>query len=1841
MVNIFVQTGALVRKNALVLMRSPFQLAIALLMPLLALFIAVFSSNALANNFKKSAAKSTSLVNPPVNLVEYPKCSGSLQSCPNRPRVYYAPTDVYHSKIVESLAADLGLTMGTDVFGFPTIDSLASEVADRQVAIKAERKINYAITFTTFAQVDSAFGVSKGSAPTFNNVPGDLTAAKSRISEVNGTHYSLWQISDRQFSMDEDATLPNIVYSSEPLLFKHHLDMSITKIRAEMQGVSVPSIKLAVSHFPLPAEPSRSAGGPGGQGQDAEKAADGQAKKMGASFSAAFVMFGFSPLLLVMTNLVGSEKHTGLIGVLRKLGMSEAAYWLATLITGSVLVVASSALALIATPAFPEAFQMYNWSPVITLSLFIVTGLQMVAIGLLLVALLNSPYATNLTAGFLCMICILGSALLGFTDSMSGYGSLPDIASAFQSLFDPSVKGWILMTLLPFVGFGKAFSELSIMQPDKKATLSFSHPDFFITRTFTVRTIGGKYSYTVHSTQTTFVAVLLMSLATIVVAMYLNQVGPRPFWFPFTPTYWGLGDQGDAKLNAESKQEQSLIVRNLKKTFSSSSFFIFNRKTVEAVKDVSFTVRKGRVLSLLGTNGAGKSTSVNMITGLLRPTSGYVSCFGTGSLSAIQQQIGVTAQSDVTWPLLTAGDHIRLFAAFKGVSSSPSYVQDRLSQVGLESNADQPVGQFSGGMRRRLCIVTCSIGEPPLCILDEPTSSLDPINRRKVWKFIQSLKAHAAVILVTHLLDEADALGDEICIIDGGEVKAQGSSLALKSQYGSGYECIILGKEGATLENVTDMVRQCVPAANVTQRSTEMFAVTIPKSSSVTPLVRLLRSADPKRVAFVESWEISNTTLEGVFLAVAEKAKAQRESMHQHVSKHAAGADGTESFDLPKFVPRKTLFHQVSAVFLKDWTFQLKQLKATIVAYLMTAVFLGLYFFVRSQSDESICNGGYLALRTSRSSGTTCDLGALRKQFTQMAGMCSPNSKAPCMLGDMRLPAMFSSVGPKAGARYWVQDPSSAAQALLSEDQGTWAARQQFLGKDIDIPAASVTKVDADPITTIRDNLKRMYAARKPISLQCVPSGSLREGEPEPEAYPGSSQEQDPVKEFSTLLPDFGLKINALTAQGSDVHFVLPPMPYGARYMMSLYKPTVDCRQAITPRMWTSSAQSLVLSKMQEATPELSTQTLYDTDSKLAEMFQAATVAQLRASLKTGEGIFGMFRQVPEVQAPMVMPMITSILLPMALYSLFSAYLQLPFQEKEGGLFAFYRVQGLTVAATWLGHWLFALSFTLVPLVLSAVLIVLAIPTINLGSFLILSILAIHGSISMAFLLAAILTSTTMARLLSFLFPPVAAVLSGALTFGGSAPSFMTVVFPPLPFAFNLRQLALTATPSWGLALGAFAVSTVYLVIAIALMTMADHSPLELLKARVFGSKKVDESHKRLATGDVELGDLIESEEDDEVRKERMELTRSEKGDLDRYAVKAVNVEKAFGSHRVLKGLNMAVAPGVTYGLLGHNGCGKSTLLNILMGSSRPTAGNAWVGGQLTTTRDLSSIIGVCPQQDMVIGDLTVLDNLAFFARLRGAPLFGSELDTLVRRCAELVGLKDAMSRQASALSGGMRRRLSIGIAVIGSPQVLMLDEPSGGLDAANRLGVWRLLSRIRETGNCSIILTTHYMEEADALCSRIGIMAGGRMRVLGNQVSLKNKYGNGYVLHMQLPVAVRESTDSGSQSMQALALAAENMAMDRMTATLESQLGLRGLRIQHEHQDHLAEQRARGGSFNAQDRSWAWEVKVHVPLQATCDLAGVFELMAQDVAGIKDWGIQQSSLEDIFISISNKYYQS
>ena len=224
------------------------------------------------------------------------------------------------------------------------------------------------------------------------------------------------------------------------------------------------------------------------------------------------------------------------------------------------------------------------------------------------------------------------------------------------------------------------------------------------------------------------------------------------------------------------------------------------------------------------------------------------------------------------------------------------------------------------------------------------------------------------------------------------------------------------------------------------------------------------------------------------------------------------------------------------------------------------------------------------------------------------------------------------------------------------------------------------------------------------------------------------------------------------------------------------------------------------------------------------------------------------------------------------------------------------------------------------------------------------------------------------------------------------------------------------------------------------------------------------------------------------------------------HAIQTTMLTKQYGKIMAVNGLNLEVRQGELFSLLGVNGAGKTTTIKMLTGLTRPNGGDALVGGYSITTQpeQAKGLIGVSPQETAVAPNLSVKENLELICGIHG---FSREKTRKkMQELSQILALDSVLNRKAGKLSGGWQRRVSIAMALISEPRILFLDEPTLGLDVLARHDLWEVIRTLK--GNITIILTTHYMEEAAALSDRIGIMKNGKLLAVGTVEELNRKAG-------------------------------------------------------------------------------------------------------------------------------------
>ncbi|KAK9239022.1 hypothetical protein V1525DRAFT_431323 [Lipomyces kononenkoae] len=360
-----------------------------------------------------------------------------------------------------------------------------------------------------------------------------------------------------------------------------------------------------------------------------------------------------------------------------------------------------------------------------------------------------------------------------------------------------------------------------------------------------------------------------------------------------------------------------------------------------------------------------------------------------------------------------------------------------------------------------------------------------------------------------------------------------------------------------------------------------------------------------------------------------------------------------------------------------------------------------------------------------------------------------------------------------------------------------------------------------------------------------------------------------------------------------------------------------------------------------------------------------------------------------------------------------------------------------------------------------------------------------------------------------------------------------------------------------------------------------------LFRIRIGRKFRIPDAEEKAATADADLVSEVY----------RVENPENDDG------LRVVHLSKRFGRFVAVEDVSFGVARGECFALLGPNGAGKSTTFNMIRGEVAPSDGKIFVeGASVTANRaQARTHLGVCPQFD-AIDQMTVGETLAFYARLRG--LKGADVNHNVDEIVSAVGLSRFRMRMAAKLSGGNRRKLSLGIALMSNPTVLLLDEPSSGMDAASKRLMWRTLSHVAR--GRSILLTTHSMEEADVLASRAGILAKDLLAV-GSSDRLRQRYGDFYYI-----------------------------SIIHVDGVLATEGAMRGI-------VRWAEDIFRGHKVVVNDIMYHGQVKLAVQTRGEKEDLSVVQIFKsvekdKDKIGIMYYSVSQASLEQVFLKIVGEH---
>jgi len=624
------------------------------------------------------------------------------------------------------------------------------------------------------------------------------------------------------------------------------------------------------------------------------------------------VGYAMFPFVIQMGEVV-TDKELKFRQAIGAMGLHDLSYWLSWHIYQTAM-------------AFVSAFFLYAFGCIFQFSLFLKNDFgvlfltfwlfmqAMVGLGFLVGSFLRRS-ASAVTIGF--GFCLLGFILF-FMIGLFGFpygsynGTIPfsyktDITSGnltiSNSTGDRAVEP--VLAMLPPCLFIKNINDLGALSAaETQDGIRFSEAYSYCKLENTCNP-----TYSIGACWGVF---LIEYLLYSVLGLYIDNVLPdamgvrKPPWYWLLPAYWGFGNAVvkesldsieastdedvldeekvvQSRINSEMAPNSAIEIRGLKQQFSRGG------KPFFAVKCPWYAVDKRQLFALLGPNGAGKSTTINMLTGWLPPTSGNAMVLGNtiadpSGMARVRSMMGVCPQFDILWDNLSAKQHLELFGAIKGINPKniSSEADRRIEEVRLTESANQRAGAFSGGMKRRLSVAVALIGDPDVVYLDEPTTGMDPINRRHVWDVIEAAKQDRCVVLTTHSMEEADILGDRIGIMAKGRLRCLGNSVRLKSRFGAGYKVSVsVGSHIRPDDPKAVAVKQLFEEkleAVLSEETKAYMHFNIPSkiTSDETTMAAFFQDLDARRGELgVVDVQLQMSTLEDVFLRIAQDCEVE------------------------------------------------------------------------------------------------------------------------------------------------------------------------------------------------------------------------------------------------------------------------------------------------------------------------------------------------------------------------------------------------------------------------------------------------------------------------------------------------------------------------------------------------------------------------------------------------------------------------------------------------------------------------------------------------------------------------------------------------------------------------------------------------------------------------------------------------------------------------------------------------------------------------------------------------------------------------------------------------------
>jgi len=1202
-------------------------------------------------------------------------------------------------------------------------------------------------------------------------------------------------------------------------------------------------------------------------------------------------------------------------------------------------------------------------------------------------------------------------------------------------------------------------------------------------------------------------------------AVWPTEYGTRhPPWFLFTKKYWfgtesSRSDDGALKLTEQESGDAvepltsqqmanaSVVVRGLTKRFGE----------VTAVNDLSVTFVPGQVSGLLGHNGAGKTTTISILTGMIGRSSGRATIDGYDTetqMDEIRASLGICPQFDVLWPTLTVREHLRLYAAFAGMEKTQveSELTTSVEEVALTEKIDNRSSDLSGGMKRKLSLAIAFIGNPSVVFLDEPTSGMDPYSRRFIWEVIRKRAKNSTVLLTTHFLDEADLLCDRIAIMTAGHLSCIGSPLFLKGRFGTGY-LLTFARRGSgstthlpslvqhTANNTLRLIQKFVPHAVVHSDVGAELSFSLPFESTST-FSELFKALDAQLNDLgYTSYGISCTTLEEVFLSLAHggvkkivKTGDESDDPDEVAANDEEGIDG-HMLSIRRKEMRAhfakgnaLLFIQFKRLLWKRVLNYRRTVRSTLMQLIVPSLFTVLALYM-----------------TTLKWSATSDL--------------SPKVLSRSLLANKRTLATYAP------------SDSHAAAVLANRDDGTYDVYSSHKPELSCMCScvASGQNVFMGPYTCCaydrsNEGTCQMQLQNAVSGTSCAKSATYdMDVQPSTFLVSGStcsSLIDDSFDGYMLSILDAAAPCNMQSVASCDALYVDSYDSSTGVYAHTLYASQTAYHGA--PTVINQANEAILRTRTSNPSASITTAIHYYPSASLSSLSDGDVIEPANANTTY----------------------IVAMFIVMGLAVLTASISIFPVYERCNNSKHLQLVSGIDKRMYWLAHFCADIVTLALPLAIIMIIFVAFDATYfrgQLGAVCSLLFMFLLTAIPHAHFMGFYYTSdyyTFVGQIGTNTFLGVVTTIAGIVTTAlkdvSSTIEMLSKLFcnlfpfviPHFSFGKGLYDLAQN---------GLDGARQTYVEACDCLVNVVPKSSYTVIEddigfliatffiwTSLMLFKEYQENFASWRSRKSAGAAPPDADEDEDVRDERERVLR---GETSNDGVVTVRLAKSYKEKHAVRGLSVGLHRDQCFGLLGINGAGKTTTFKMLTGEFPPSAGDAIVqardGSAHSVSKDLNGarkLMGYCPQFNGLQPNFTAREHIEFYAAIRGMPahLIARTTEDLIQR----MDLTRYADRHAGTYSGGNKRKLSVALALVGEPEVVFLDEPSTGMDPEARRFMWDVISAM--TNGRTIVLTSHSMEECEALCNRIGIMVSGQFKCLGSLQHLKSRFSEGYSIDLR-----------------------------------------------------------------------------------------------------------------------------